>query len=261
MATKNTKKRPTRRKTTRKKTVTRKTIARRPSRHKKASYRLAVWLGGRLAHVASSRRATVRARRDAAILRATHTGCTKCGGTGTLYTKAKDGSFAGSKPCPAKPAVTRVSRTRVAIESRFGPDKNSGLCGWSCPCGKREKPRYRDAKTATAALRQHERTRHGGTTVGGAWYAQVPAQTTTAPAAKPAPVSKTVASSGMTDKEWETQNKSMSPAAAAKKGLCWQCGGKGVLYTAFGGEQKVVVCGECSGSGKKAAAKTAGGAR
>lgn len=238
----------------------RKPIARKP-RKGGMSRRLAVWFGGMAASHSRKHLALKRARRDAAILRATHAGCAKCGGTGTLYTKAKDGSFAGSKPCPAKPAVTRVSRTRVAIESRFGPDKNSGLCGWSCPCGKREKPRYRDAKTATAALRQHERTRHGGTTVGGAWYAQIPAQTTTAPAAKPAPVSKTVASSGMTDKEWETQNKSMSPAAAAKKGLCWQCGGKGVLYTAFGGEQKVVVCGECSGSGKKAAAKTAGGAR
>src|SRR5256885_10644054 len=32
--------------------------------------------------------------------------------------------------------------------SRMGADKRTGLVGWTCPCGKKEKPRYRDAKTA-----------------------------------------------------------------------------------------------------------------
>ncbi|MFE9337745.1 hypothetical protein [Streptomyces sp. NPDC007063] len=117
---------------------------------------------------------TRRTRRDAAILRATHADCAKCGGTGTLYTKAKDGSFSGSKPCPAKPKTMKVSKTQIAIASRVGADKTSGLCGWKCPCGKQEKPRYRTAKDATKALRTHERRIHGGASVGGAWYAQIP---------------------------------------------------------------------------------------
>lgn len=115
---------------------------------------------------------TVQSRKDAAILRATHEGCPTCHGNGQIFTKGKDGSFTGSKPCPAKPAKQRVSKWTVYKASRFGPDKNTGLVGWACPCGKKEKPRYRDAKEATKALRTHERNKHGGKTVGGAWYAQ-----------------------------------------------------------------------------------------
>lgn len=173
-----TKRRPARRRTTaRKSKVARKPITRRPTRHKKISYRMALWFARGVAGFAEDRRATVRSRRDAAILRATHAGCTRCKGTGTLYTKGKDGRLTGSKPCPAKPTATKVSRTQIAIASRVGPDKRSGLIGWSCPCGKREKPRYRDAKTATKALRAHERAKHGGVSVGGTWYAQVPEET------------------------------------------------------------------------------------
>jgi hypothetical protein len=54
----------------------------------------------------------------------------------------------------------------------------------------------------------------------------------------------------MTDREWEAQNSSMHPAAAKKKGLCWCCAGKRSLYTAFGGNQVIVTCGECKGTGK-----------
>ncbi|MFJ8033602.1 hypothetical protein [Streptomyces sp. NPDC096032] len=106
---------------------------------------------------------TVRSRKDAAILRATHEGCPTCHGNGQIFTKGKGGSFTGSKPCPAKPTRQKVSRWAVYKASRFGADKNTGLVGWACPCGKKEKPRYRDAKEATKALRTHERNRHGGT--------------------------------------------------------------------------------------------------
>lgn len=185
-----TKKRPARRKTpVRGKRPARKAIARRPPRVGKLGYRLGVWFASNLASFAEDRRATTRSRRDAAILRATHQGCPKCGGTGTLYTKGKDGRLTGSKPCPAKPTVTKVSRTQVALAARFGVDKRSGLIGWSCPCGKREKPRYRDAKTATKALRTHEKRKHGGVSVGGTWYAQQPAA--------PKPADKPKAAEGM----------------------------------------------------------------
>jgi len=192
---------------------------------------------------------TVRSRKDAAILRATHQGCTTCKGNGQIFTKGKDGSFTGSKPCPAKPTKERVSRWDVYKASRFGADKNTGLVGWACPCGKKEKPRYRDAKAATAALRTHERQKHGGTTVGGAWYAQTAAGAP-APAQQPAaPVTKVNTSKTMTDQAWEKQNKPPSAAKAARDGLCRWCT-NGALYSAFGGQQITAVCGICHGTGK-----------
>lgn len=193
-----------------------------------------------------------RSRKDAAILRATHEGCPKCGGNGQIFTKGKDGSFTGSKPCPAKPTKQKVSRLAVWKASRFGADKNTGLVGASCPCGWKQKPRYRDAKEATKALRAHEKAKHGGKSVGGTWYGQTNGQT---PAAQPtkaaaSPQTKVVANSGMTDQQWIKQNKSIKPATAIAKGLCWQCAGNRALYSAFGGQQTVVVCGECRGTGK-----------
>jgi hypothetical protein len=62
--------------------------------------------------------------------------------------------------------------------------------------------------------------------------------------------SRTVKDSGMTDKQWEAQNSRLGPSAAEKRGLCWACGGKRVLYTAFGGVQRIVDCTECRGTGK-----------
>jgi hypothetical protein len=62
--------------------------------------------------------------------------------------------------------------------------------------------------------------------------------------------SRTVTDSGMTDQQWEAQNSPLGPAAAAKRGLCWQCTGKRVLYTAFGGVQRIVDCDACRGTGK-----------
>ena len=135
---------------------------------------------------------TVQSRKDAAILRATHEGCPTCHGNGQVFTKGKDGSFTGSKPCPAKPTKQRVSKWAVYKASRFGVDKNTGLVGWACPCGKKEKPRYRDAKEATKALRTHERNKHGGKSVGGAWYAQAtPGAIQTEPEQKATPAQKT----------------------------------------------------------------------
>lgn len=58
--------------------------------------------------------------------------------------------------------------------------------------------------------------------------------------------SRTVTDSGMTDQQWEAQN---SPRRA-RSGECWQCAGKKVLYTAFGGVQREVGCNECRGTGK-----------
>ena len=222
-------------------------------RAKKRSEKLAVWLATTMAKQAEKHTQTVMSRKDAAILRMTHEGCPRCKGNGQIFTKGKDGSFTGSKPCPAKPTKAKAGRMRVAIAARFGADKNTGLVGWTCPCGSKEKPRYRDAKEATKALRTHERRKHGGKTVGGAWYGQVAEDaaqpSTTAPSE---PVTKDVAGSGMTDTEWEKQNTPLTPAAAAKKGVCWCCGGQGRLFTAFGGDQQVVVCGICRGTGKPA---------
>lgn len=194
---------------------------------------------------------TVRSRKDAAILRATHQGCPKCHGNGQIFTKGKDGSFTGSKPCPAKPTKTKVSKWAVYKASRFGADRRTGLVGWTCPCGKKEKPRYRDAREATKALRVHEKKRHGGKTVGGAWYAQA-ANAGQQPATAPqqtVPRSKVVANSGMSDDLWIAQNKPMNPGKAISKQWCWQCAGNGIIYSAFGGEQLIVPCNECNGTG------------
>lgn len=57
----------------------------------------------------------------------------------------------------------------------------------------------------------------------------------------------------MTDQEWEAQNGPLSPAEAARQGLCWCCTGNGVLYTAFGGDQRELRCVECRGTGQAAA--------
>lgn len=194
----------------------------------------------------------VRSRKDAAILRATHQGCTACHGNGQVFTKGKDGSFTGSKPCPAQPTKQKVSRFQVWKASRFGAEKATGLVGCSCPCGWKQKPRYRDAKEATKALRTHERQKHGGKSVGGTWYGQTngqapPAQT---PKDQPPPQTKVVVDSGMTDEQWIKQNKPIKPATAISKGLCWQCAGNRALYSAFGGQQLVVICRECNGTGQ-----------
>jgi hypothetical protein len=212
-------------------------------------------LGAKLALVAVSHLDThtdlLQSRKDAAILRATHKGCPTCKGNGQIFTKGKDGSFTGSKPCPAKPTKQRTSRWEVYKASRFGADKNTGLVGWACPCGKKEKPRYRDARLATKALRAHEKKKHGGQTVGGAWYAQTAdaAQTVPTPQQQPA-VSKVVTDSGMTDEQWIKQNKSLHPGKAIAQGLCWMCAGERKLHGAFGGQQIVAICPECKGNGK-----------
>lgn len=252
---------PTSRKRTatkRKKPTTRKPITRKPRRGS-LTQRATTWLARKVAQHGDRHLKTVNSRKDAAILRLTHEGCPTCKGNGQIFTKGKDGSFTGSKPCPAKPTRVKASRIKVAMAARFGPDKTSGLCGWTCPCGKREKPRYRDAKMATKALRAHEKTKHGGQTIGGTWYAQVAEQKATAPvpAQRTAPVSKTITDSGMTDAQWEKQNAPLTPEAARRKGLCWHCGGNGALYSAFGGEHITTVCPECSGSGKATTSKVA----
>lgn len=239
-----------RRKPVKRTTSTRKPAA--PRTGKKAS----TWLAVKLGEQAKKRTQTVTSRKDAAILRLTHEGCPTCKGNGQIFTKSKDGSFTGSKPCPAKPTKAKAGRMRVAIAARFGADKSNGLVGWTCPCGAKEKPRFRDAKDATKALRTHERQKHGGKTVGGAWYGQIADGATTEPAAKPAPVSKVVTDSGLTDGQWIKKNKPMDPAKALAKGLCWQCAGQGVLYSAFGGQQTTTVCNECLGTGKSATPAT-----
>ncbi|WP_282790898.1 hypothetical protein [Streptomyces sp. CC224B] len=178
-------KKPTARKRTaarRRKTVSR---ARRPRipRSGPLHVRLTAWAMIRVVDHLDLHKDGLRSRKDAAILRATHEGCTTCGGNGQIFTKRKDGSFSGSKPCPATPTRTRVSKWQVYKASRFGAEKRSGLVGCSCPCGWKQKPRFRDAKEATKALRSHEKTKHGGKSVGGTWYAQV-AKATSGIAAK-----------------------------------------------------------------------------
>lgn len=238
---------------TRRKPVKRTSTVRKP-RATTRGQKLAIWAAMKIGEASEKHTQTVMSRKDAAILRMTHEGCPKCKGNGQIFTKGKDGEFTGSKPCPALPTKAKAGRMRVAIAARFGADKNTGLVGWTCPCGTKEKPRYRDAKAATAALRTHERKKHGGKTVGGAWYGQVPQQAAGDSAAPkpPAPVAKSVPDSGLTDQEWEKQNTPLAPAAAAKKGLCWCCGGQGRLFTAFGGQHTVVVCNICRGTGKPA---------
>ncbi|MGH3584866.1 MAG: hypothetical protein ACRDQ0_00950 [Pseudonocardia sp.] len=139
-------------------------------------------LGMRVALFAASQmdahKSVVMSRKDAAILRMTHEGCPTCHGNGQIFTKSKKtGAFTGSKPCPAKPTKAKAGRVKVAMAARFSPDKRTGLVGWTCPCGKKEKPKFRDAREATKALREHEKKKHGGKTVGGAWYGQGGADT------------------------------------------------------------------------------------
>ncbi|MGW7350970.1 hypothetical protein [Streptomyces sp. NPDC054784] len=135
-----------------------------------------------------ARREDCRARTDAAILRRTHAGCTTCGGTGTITKRKKDGSYAGSKSCPEKPVTRSVPRLKVAVEARVGQDKRSGLCGWSCPCGKKARPQWRNARAATTDLRLHEKKRHAGSSIGGAWFLMVPATAALPPTKQPAAV-------------------------------------------------------------------------
>ncbi|MBH0244342.1 hypothetical protein I3W98_18010 [Streptomyces cavourensis] len=213
-------------------------------------------LGMRMALIAAAQmdahKSTVMSRKDAAILRMTHEGCPTCHGNGQIFTKGKDGAFTGSRPCPAKPTKAKASRVKVALAARFSPDKRTGLVGWTCPCGKREKPKFRDAKEATKALRDHEKKRHGGKSVGGAWYGQGVDQPATAP--KPVtvgePVTKTDTTSSMTDEEWEAQNSPLGQKAAANRGVCFCCGGKGALYSARNSQHITTVCPICTGTGK-----------
>jgi hypothetical protein len=214
--------------------------------------RLGAWMALRVVTRFADHQDVLRSRKDAAILRATHQGCPKCHGNGQIFTKGKDGSFTGSKPCPAPATKQKVSRWEINRAARMGADKNTGLVGWACPCGKKEKPRYRDAKEATKALRTHERQKHGGKSVGGAWYAQAN-EAAAQPKQQPA-VSKVVADSGMTDQQWIKQNKKMHPGEAISQGLCWMCAGNGKLHGAFGGEQIIAVCPTCTGTGKAPAA-------
>ena len=255
-------KRPTARRATPARRRTTTARARRPRMPKSAP--LAARLGARAALFAATRLDTrqdvVRSRKDAAILRATHEGCTTCNGNGQIFTKGKDGAFTGSKPCPAAPTKQRVSKWAVYKASRFGADKNSGLIGWTCPCGAKSKPRYRDAKEATKALRTHERQKHGGKSVGGAWYGQTLAATETAAGEQTqptaVPITKTNTGQAMTDKQWEAQNKPPSRAKATREGLCHMCT-NGALYSAFGGEQITAVCSFCKGTGKTPQTATA----
>ncbi|WP_329217339.1 hypothetical protein [Streptomyces microflavus] len=194
-------------------------------------------------------KATVMSRKDAAILRMTHEGCPTCKGNGQIFTKGKDGSFTGSKPCPAKPTKAKAGRVRVAFAARFSPDKRTGLVGWTCPCGKKEKPKFRDAKEATKALRDHEKKKHGSKSVGGAWYGQAADQPATTPATG-APITKPNTGQVMPDADWLAQNTPLSPAAAAKRGCCASCGGVGSLYSIHAGQQTTTVCPPCLGTGK-----------
>jgi hypothetical protein len=130
------------------------------------------------------------AREAAAIRRITHEGCTTCHGNGQIHTRnKKTGELTGSEPCPAPGTKEKAGRMAIYKASRFGRDKRAGLIGWSCKCGKKEKPRYQDAAAATKALRAHEKAKHGGKSVGGTWYAQQTEAAALAPS-KPGPAPK-----------------------------------------------------------------------
>ncbi|WP_327335882.1 hypothetical protein OG384_04410 [Streptomyces sp. NBC_01324] len=219
-------------------------------------------LGMRVALIAAKQmddhKSVVMSRKDAAILRLTHEGCTTCKGNGQIFTKGKDGSFTGSKPCPAKPTKAKAGRVKVAMAARFSPDKRTGLVGWTCPCGKRERPKFRDAKEATKALRAHEKQKHGAKTVGGAWYGQAATSAEeTKPITEGAPVTKTDTTSSMTDEEWEAQNTPLGQKAAEARGVCFCCGGKGALYSARNSVHTTTVCPICTGTGKHRASEPA----
>lgn len=210
-------------------------------------------LGMRVALMAAKQmddhKTTVMSRKDAAILRHTHEGCPTCKGNGQIFTKdKKTGAFSGSKPCPAKPTKQKASRVKVAMAARFSPDKRTGLVGWTCPCGKKEKPRFPDAKEATKALRAHEKKKHGKS-VGGAWYGQA-AEVEAQPVTQAEPVTKTDTTSSMTDEEWEAQNTPLGQKAAETRGVCFCCGGKGALYSARNSVHTTTVCPICLGTGK-----------
>ncbi|MDP5310420.1 hypothetical protein [Streptomyces poriferorum] len=211
-------------------------------------------LGMRVALIAAkqmdTRKDVVMSRKDAAILRLTHEGCPTCKGNGQVFTQGKDGAFTGSRPCPAKPAKAKAGRMKVAMAARFGAERNTGLVGWTCPCGKKEKPRFRDAKEATKALRAHEKQKHGKS-VGGAWYGQAVASAEeTKPVTQGAPVTKVDTNSSMTDEEWEAQNSPLGQKAAENRGVCFCCGGKGALYSARNSQHTTTVCPICAGTGK-----------
>lgn len=238
-----------------KRPATRAAVAGRPSRHTSPAERLARWIARRIARHAKAHHATVRSRKDAAILRITHEGCKTCGGLGVITKRDKDGAFAGSKTCPAKPREVKVSKLKIHAAARAGVDKRSGLLGWKCPCGKSQKPKYHDDKTATKALRTHEKEKHGGRPMGGGLVLQVPegVDPATLPAAQPkTPLTKTNTGLPVTDLQWLGQNSRLTPAAAAKKGMCGDCGGKGALYTLAAGIQTTTVCTPCNGRGKPA---------
>ena len=210
-------------------------------------------LGMRVALVAAKQmddhKSVVMSRKDAAILRLTHEGCPTCHGNGQIFTKGKDGSFTGSKPCPAKPTKQKAGRMKVAMAARFSPDKRTGLVGWTCPCGKKEKPKFRDAREATKALRAHEKQKHGGKSVGGAWYGQA-AAVEAKPITQADPVTKIDETSSMTDEQWEAQNTPLGQKAAEARGVCFCCGGKGALYSAHNSVHTTTVCPICLGTGK-----------
>ncbi|MEU1434023.1 hypothetical protein ABZ438_07980 [Streptomyces sp. NPDC005786] len=216
--------------------------------------RMGMWLALQAASQMDAHKSVVMSRKDAAILRLTHEGCPTCKGNGQLFTKGKDGSFTGSKPCPAKPTKQKAGRVRVAMAARFSPDKRTGLVGWTCPCGKKEKPKFPDAKEATKALREHEKKKHGKS-VGGAWYGQA-AEVEAQPVTQSEPVTKTDTTSSMTDEEWEAQNTPLSQKAAETRGVCFCCGGKGALYSARNSEHTTTVCPICVGTGKHRATET-----
>lgn len=214
--------------------------------------RLGTWLVLRVVvPMVTTRRDILTARKAAAIRRITHEGCTTCGGLGQVHTRnKKTGELTGSKPCPAQPTKEKVSRLEVNKAARMGGSKRSGLVGWSCPCGKKEKARYQDPKAATAALRAHEKDKHGSKSVGGTWYAQTNGATpqTSPKKAEPVP-SKVVTNSGKTDAQWIKQNKGTPVGKAIAAGKCWKCSGDGKLHAVFGNEQLLVVCPECRGKG------------
>ena len=132
----------------------------------------------------SRRRNEQRARRDAAVLRATHSGCTTCNGLGQITIRGKNGEFKGSKTCPATPATLNTSHAiTLRAAARFSTDRNVGLWGWTCPCGAKGKPRCRTAKDADRQLTTHNRKEHGGTSLGGTVHQQTAAPPRQAPPA------------------------------------------------------------------------------
>lgn len=252
---------PVRRTTTarRRKPAARKHPARRVKipRRGPLHVRMATWLVLRVVvPMVDDRRSVMQSRKDAAIERLSHEGCATCGGQGQIAIRGKNGEFQGSRSCTAAPTKRKVSRLAVQREARFGVNKRANLVGCSCPCGWKQKPRFRDAKEATKVLRGHEKQKHGGKGVGGTWYAQTTDAAAQPAKQDPAVPSKVVTDSGMTDEQWIKQNKKMHPGKAIAAGKCWMCAGNGKLHGSFGGQQTLTVCPECKGSGKPAVAAT-----